>query len=330
MKWARLTIKEVLKIALPVAVAALMPLFYPFKEASWCTLTTFTIVYACRYKPLRHGFITFMNILCAVFVAFVLTLLPILFVNIVLCVLLFIAAVIYRLKPGLYFNIRLNIILFVSVLCWYGAFYYHVNDYFVLRTVIENIFIGGVIAFVFLSIFFPYQTYRALQQSLVPILTKLHRFAAGLGDEPDILGLQRMIVNPSYPNWVYEPGFNPGLRGGFRYFLIHLEMLMDFYVTLANVEPSIKKYLTEDLLQVKNNNTQLLAALLDYFVVAKTKNIPVDLTTDIVEMEKTAQSLLPASTQMLDLAPDYIPLQSWVRLNKDIRQQLLMLLGALP
>lgn len=139
----------------------------------------------------------------------------------------------------------------------------------------------------------------------------------------------------SYPNWVFEIGFNATLRSGFRYVLLQLDHII---ATMTALSFTASKPLDAEHLQnlrvpfneVLHKNAELLGIFVRYL---DKKNLPTDIgdvTQDIARLEDETSKLLPQHPELIDLKQDYSIIASLVRDATDTRKMLLALIAALP
>jgi hypothetical protein len=153
-------------------------------------------------------------------------------------------------------------------------------------------------------------------------------------NQADKIKVERALV-AKYPEWVFEIGFNPSLRSGFRFMLVNIDHSIEALFSLAShfadpLNPQLTEQLSGVLNQTLQHNAELFAILDKYF---KEKvlppNIP-DFTSDIKSLEEEVKQRIPPGLELLDISPDYINLAAIVRDIKDLRQTLLQLIAALP
>ena len=101
-----------------------------------------------------------------------------------------------------------------------------------------------------------------------------------------------------YPEWVYEVGFNPGLRSGFRFFLVNLERVIEIFFSmnyLANsgIDTTLLKSFAKYLTDVIEKNNELIHVLINYFSENKLKDTKSesDFTSDMTRIRKSTQSI---------------------------------------
>ncbi len=160
-------------------------------------------------------------------------------------------------------------------------------------------------------------------------------------DEKDvsqkIFKLQRIggVQQNAYPEWVFNAGFNPGLRSGSRFFLIKLEQAQEAlcalnYLVLRDLQIDILRDQTSLFVKSLQGNRDLLATLIHYFQKKTMPALQQDFTSDISALETVLQKTVPPKLELLEIAPEYLALTAFVRELKDLRQLLLQLTAALP
>jgi hypothetical protein len=131
-----------------------------------------------------------------------------------------------------------------------------------------------------------------------------------------------------YPEWVFEVGFNPGLRGGFRFFLVNLDRIIEIYYSLdalarSGFDAGIMQDMSACLKKSLEKNIELMTILCEMTNDS-------DYTSDIVDLEKVLRQNIPDNLELLDISTEYVKLTALVRDIKDIREILLQLVLALP
>jgi len=175
---------------------------------------------------------------------------------------------------------------------------------------------------------------RAMDRNLQGLQTVLT--AHDVTDTTKADKLQRICImrKPFYPEWVFNAGFNPGLRSGARFFLIKLEQAQEVlcalnYLVLRDLQWQGVRETTELFNKSLQGNRDLLHALIRYFET-KFFIVSQDFTADIVELEKALQDIVPPKLELLEIAPEYLALTAFVRELKDLRNALLQLTASLP
>ncbi len=139
----------------------------------------------------------------------------------------------------------------------------------------------------------------------------------------------------TYPEWVYEVGFNPGLRSGYRFFLINLERIIEVFFSMdyllsQHINIVLLENMSDHLALAMQKNQELLGILIEYFENKKIKNTQSDFTSDVAELEKALHRIVPDNLELLDTSPNYILLTALVRDFRDLRGLLLQLVMSLP
>jgi hypothetical protein len=149
--------------------------------------------------------------------------------------------------------------------------------------------------------------------------------------------LQQLMQAPygAYPEWVYEVGFNPALGGGFRFFLIHIERIIELYFAMEYLvhrlnKEALPQELLEAVIKVMHFNHEGMLMLMHYFKHHQWQDTSSDLMSDMFDLQKALANAVPAHLGLLDISSDYVMLTDLVRNIKDIRELLLQLIESLP
>src|SRR3990167_1288937 len=138
-----------------------------------------------------------------------------------------------------------------------------------------------------------------------------------------------------YPEWIFSSGFNPGLRAGFRFFLIRLDQVIELLLILNyqlhrqrkhDIDPPVLDFIIKSL----HINVEILLMLVKYFKHNQINNTQSDYASDIAALEKSFWQMLPGNLELLDLAEEFLVLAALIRNVKDTRGCLLKLANALP
>ena len=198
--------------------------------------------------------------------------------------------------------------------------------------------------------------YRKFSTSLLPIFNGLTAYTAelqqavvtvnqiNLETENELIALkvmtpflQRMTnwYEKDYPEWVLKRGFNRYLRSGFRYILLHLDEIMEAYLSLDYhlrelSDLALLQDIADQLIDVLENNSKMFSVIIAFFAAQPIDQSQEDFTSDVTDLYNIARSVLPSNIELLDLNPDYIHIASAMRDAVDIRQILLKILTALP
>ena len=214
------------------------------------------------------------------------------------------------------------------------------------RNRLIDIGMGALIGVLFQQILFPMKIYPAFRVGVLPILRLLQNdlqreiyfFSHQLSKQIYLQqSSERMIAllqsDSLYPEWVYAVGFNPGLRAGFRFFLIQLESIVEIFFSLHALIGAVSDAIDLDVISseigvVLKNNEYLFGTLIDHLSECKSQktNNSIDLTGDIVALENALEQCVPVSLELLTIAPSAMILIAIVRDLKDLREILLLLI----
>lgn len=207
---------------------------------------------------------------------------------------------------------------------------------------------GGAIGMFSAWLIFPVRPYHEFRQGLAPLLRVLEKYVEAasrvltrhgaismLAEQHQAIETALTAQKSLYPGWVYELGFNPGLRSGFRFYLIHIERLIEIMTSLnvwltASMTGGVTENISTAMSRSLQKNAELINLIKTYFRHDKLQDIESNFTDDITELEKVFHTIVPDNLELLDISPDYIKLTAMVRDIKDMRAQLLQLIMALP
>lgn len=144
-----------------------------------------------------------------------------------------------------------------------------------------------------------------------------------------------LIDTRCYPEWVFDAGFNPGLRAGFRFFLIKLDQVIEIifsinYLIHRKIAGELMQPLTAALIEVIDRNNELVKALRLFLKEGHYPETASDFMDDISSLEVAMQKEMPNDLEALGISPDYIAVTNLVRDMKDMRLLLIELIMSLP
>ena len=329
-------------VGLAVLTAVIIGSYLPPHESAWLILTTFLVSQTTQGTRLRQALSFLLLIMLAVIAAFLLSMLGKLVTEIILAMSFITTAYIaYRNRPisnKLFFHLTL----FVVVLLIASFAPTHAAP---LPEQIAGIILGAVIAALFNHFVLPIKLDAVFFRGVVPILQVLRRYSDELKDAAATSGdhsarLENMKIQVEnallyqqgrYPEWVYETGFNPGLRSSWRFILINIERMTEIYFSLDYLLlRGIHKSAGTTVALVLHHNAELLNILIQYFSERKHQKTESDYTSDMTELETMFQHIVPQDIDLIDLTPEYLTLTALVRDLRDLRAVLLQLVLALP
>jgi hypothetical protein len=219
----------------------------------------------------------------------------------------------------------------------------HTADF--MRYRIYDTAIGAFIGIISNFILFPVKLDQEFSAGVVPILTSLNNFSRALAasflssnQSQEVIDQKNQVeitLKDRYPEWVYEIGFNRGLRSGFRFFLIHIERVIEIYfslnyLVLRRLDALLLSEMDQALAAAMQKNQELFEILIRYFRENKLNEIKSDFTSDIIELEAALNRLVPNNLELLAVTPNNLLLTALVRDMRDLRELLLQLVKSLP
>lgn len=335
--------------AVGVAAAVFLAMLIDFHcfagDASWIVIATFLVSQTTRGTPLRQNIIFILITISMVIIATSLA---------VYLTPLFVISILFLLYGAIAFTVLRHpyvsplflyiLMLMLSAMC-VQAFFMPTN-FMVMRTQLFHIVIGSLVGILSGQLILPVQFIKEFFYSASTRLKIVNKYLTTLNNHlvrhstqnveiylpslmpPDVL--QQNI----YPEWAYEVGFNPGLRAGFRFFLLNIEYINEILFSIHFIlSRELYNLLTADnvaLITVTlQNNLALLSTLIQYFKTNALQMIESDFTSDIKALEEQLQRILP-NLELLDLEPQNIAIAMLARDVKDLRKILLQLVMALP
>lgn len=338
--------KHAFSVALAVAIAVMINHYFSFSKEYWTVLAAFIMGQTTLGTPLRQALIYFLVMVISIVIAnFLLTIITqSIIVDVILAILfIFSSYITFVNRPltneNFFLMMLFSITLLIAVLTPTITF---------MQNKIVDVVMGSFIGILCSQFLFPISLSKEFSRGIVPILQALVEYAKGLTEEFSLINDNRRQVSLNeekvrleivtqqglYPEWAYELGFNPGLRSGFRFFLINLGRLTELlfsmkYLITCDMKLKIKDLAAAIVNSMRNNN-ELLAVLVEYFANNQFKVMEADFTSDMIELENTLRKIIPGSLELLDISPDYVTLTALVRDIKDMRKILLELVAALP
>lgn len=224
------------------------------------------------------------------------------------------------------------------------------HDAVLMQDRMIDIVIGAMLGVLFSQLIFPVKVYSEFCLGVTPVLQALLGYSREFSrafvyrNNTGPLEVKNVEIEAAldvrlgvYPEWIYEVGFNPGLRSGYRYFLVNLERITELFFSMnylahRGIEITLLSEFSQYLSDVIEKNNELLAVLVDYFSKGKLTNIESesDFTSDMAALEEILNRYVPSNLELLDISPDNVTLTALVRDLKDLRGLLLQLVMALP
>lgn len=340
-------VRHAISISLAVLIASVLHFTISFSHEGWIVLAAFLVSQTTRGTPLRQGLIYLvLTVIALTAGSYMGAMNNSLMINLALSAIFLMSGMIVFIRrplanSRLYFLLLFMLVYFVTVMMMPVSLIEY--QYRLFDTVI-----GSVIAIIINCLVLPVRLGAEFAEGVVPAFKAFDGYLKTLVEvvigcehkrrlADRILEIEDVLQRQSgaYPEWVYEVGFNRGLRAGFRFFLLSIERIADNLLSLNFLLSRLQDYslldsVSTELTNVMLHNQQLLSIIISYF---ETKTLPshvADFTSDIAALENTVQQMLPPHLEFLEMSQSYIVLTAIMRDVRDLRQLLLSLVMALP
>jgi hypothetical protein len=340
--------KRALSVGFTIFVACIMNYYFSFSKEAWIILAAWLVSQTTRGTPIRQAVLIFITMLVAILLSswmlmhikrgdiiYILSTIPL-----ILC-----GYAAYFNKPQenkeVFFAILFScIILFASLSPTKTVQFMHDRAL--------DVMIGALIGVLAKWIVLPIRLDKEFSAGVLPILRSFKQYSQALSKNLLFFNFKSGIMlekvqvevalqdqQAMYPEWVYEVGFNRGLRSGFRFFLVSLERISEIFFSMnfiasRNIDPLLLNDIHADLSRSMQKNEELLTILIEYFEHNKLLDIQSDFTSDMTALEKTLNRVVPGNLELLDISPSNLHVTALVRDIRDMRTLLLQLVMALP
>jgi hypothetical protein len=240
---------------------------------------------------------------------------------------------------GLHFSLLVLIVLLLTLL---------LPAPFLSPAYLLDILMGAAIGLISTLLIFPDQPDLEFPKRVTPLLRDLSAYLGSLVDlllrEPEsekAVERKRTTVekrwankDEAFPVWVFEAGFNPALKPGQYFFVVHLgrvtEILfaMHHFASHAFPEPLLKEFIPV-IRDSAQRSQELLANLMVLLEGKKLTFSQTDFISDLPALDESFQDKIKLSLELLDISRDYVYLAAFIRYLKDLRLQLLHLAATL-
>jgi hypothetical protein len=196
---------------------------------------------------------------------------------------------------------------------------------------LHDVMIGGVIGVVAGLLIFPGRPDVDFRTGIIPILDHyslyLQVIAELLFRETDSEKKSQEIKvtiekylharRAFFPDWVYEPGFNPNLRLGHRHFLARIEQVGEIlfamhYVARFPIDPALLEKLYEPIMQCITDAKKVLSNVGIVLNQAVLSAAASELPEDILNLQEAFRREVPLPLELLDMSPDYMHLAGFI------------------
>lgn len=332
--------------AIGMLVALLVSIYYSFSHEGWLVLAAFCATQTTRGTPLKQSlYIAFIMILSIIFS-------NMLIANLISGILLYAmtafifvvtAMVVYYNRP-LHEHTFIYYVLF-SLVLMIATLMPHVNTVLLSDQIID-VAMGALIAVISRLIIDPVRPYKDLGVGLTPILNAFESYSIALCDylltDSNALSHKRESIELTlqssgklYPEWIFEPGYNPGLRSGYRYFMINIERISELvfsmdYLISANIKLHMPQQMRAYFGEAIKHNGDLLRILSSKLNGQDVDYSSADYIEDINLLEAELKRELPGGLELLNYTQESLQTINFARDIKDMRTLLMQMLLSLP
>ncbi len=151
------------------------------------------------------------------------------------------------------------------------------------------------------------------------------------------LNLKKMrmeLLLQNLPSWVYESGFDLGLREGYQYFLMKLLHIVEILFSLhhavrCHFDEEVRKEMRESVFVCADKIKIFFVALSTVFELKKLKEGVEDFEPQLHELDLKFQELMPVSVDILSIPRDDVAFYAIIYGLDDLRKALIKLGQAL-
>jgi hypothetical protein len=341
-------LQQTLRVVAAVSLAAIVSFYFFNNFNFWLILTAFMLAQVNQYMFFRKGLELACGIVLGVVLAGLLT------INVHQALIIYVVVMVFIVSGYLFDNWLLETnklflhILFFSITFSF-AVSFPVQTIALIRDRLGAVVLGAVVGAICGQLIFPFNVIDEFQKKLLPVLQALSGYMQTIIEKFLHKGItdtkvteirlrleQTLRTRPgTYPEWVYEVGFNPGLRSGFRFFLINVERLIEIifsmnYLVAGEIDDKRLQEIADYISVATERNVELITLLISFFQKKEIYAMTNDFTNDILDLDSALNRVVPGGLALLDTVPDYMLLIALVRCIKDMRCLLLQLVTALP
>lgn len=343
-------IRRALSVTAAVSVAALIAVFSFWSDGNWMVLSAYLVSQTTRGTPFKQGLNSLFTIIVALLVTFMVsTMSENDDLTLAILVTLFFLVAFIELMQGQSQDGVISLLMLFAFVVLISMLFPN-QGAFDVRLQLMDVLIGGAIAMLSAQFIFPVRAANEFCLGVLPILSSIKSYSIAFReayldksvphDLPEKLKigieLTSYVQHGMYPEWVYEFGFNPGLRAGFRFFLVNIEALMESMMALDywgrhEVLDGGSATLIEAMNTVMQNNEALLQVLIQRFSEGTLPDkAETDYMSDVAKLEETLKEVVPTRLDILEAMPSKAEISGMVQDVVDIRKILLQLVKGLP
>lgn len=337
--------RRTVSVIVSIFLASMVAHYFSFTHTAWIIIAALMINHIGRVAHVRQTLFFFLVMTIAILIAsLILDYRPLLSL-LSLFLLWLISDILIRYRYS-QFKIKLSAI-FLFYVAYAITVYVQGVSMQTLRYQMLDVLIGSIIGLITMFIILPPKIIKDFNDGINILIHKLEvntllltRYFENKTSLNEVILATDQVdatlsdCNSAYPDWVYDTGFNRELRGGFRFYLVTLDRVIEILHSINVMLPEFDALLFEDMLPYFEKsmliNHKILSSLHHYFAHGKKDNLTLDWKEDIVALEKTIQDFFPASEELIEISPQFYIVTALLREIKDLRRLLLDLLLALP
>lgn len=340
------TARHVMAVTIATLIAIAIEWHFAVSQEGWIVISALLTSQTTRGTPFKQGLYFFVLIALGVIVGALLTYaVTSMFLLQVIATAAFMIAgmvVFYNrpLQDTSYFTIILLPLVLIIAIMLPAA------NLDLLASRLLDVLMGAGIGIACQQLIFPVRPYADMVAGLSSILQAYAEYSDALQlyfsggkcqfqEKRALIVLSLQVSGGMYPEWVYEAGFNPGLRAGYRFFLVNTERVSEVIFSIDSlIESGIKDHMTPAMwgkvAEVAAVNSKLIISLREKLNGKVAEQADMDLMSDVDALEKEAGMHLPGGLDLLGFTQEYAQMTTLVRDLKDIRKLLLQLLLSVP
>lgn len=318
--------------ALAVFIAVIISYFYAFSENYWMVLSAWLVMQTTLGLPVRQGLQQLLIFLLVVLIGTYVCESVSPFQSVLLGMAVICLSTVFNSKAWIF-----SIIFYIALIAVPRG-----PDIFQART--NDIAIGAAIGILIHLFVFPVRADAEFRKRVILLLTLYSRYLITINeyllrkntsDEcvlQEKFELEKMLQSQSatFPSWVYQAGLSLTLRSGHRHFLIMMERVWEILSELHHIArhtfpQEIAKTLDDPLTHFVREAQKILVAISVVFTLNKVDQPVSDLKEEWVEIEKTINSLIPATFDITDQDPNYFLLINLLEDLNNLRTALISL-----
>lgn len=331
--------------SLAVVFSILIATYFKLTNIHWFALAAFLVCFTSPGTRLRQSLLILAALIVALLLAFFLHTYVDNAKLILFCIFMLSLYCGFYFKPLSRINFIFIIIFPVSLLIM--LFLKSSSDF----TMQDNRYVacmaGGLIGIIISLLLAKINVAKEFKQGVAPLMKSICEYAHSLRvvagekkfsqdrSKKNLIEKELSACRDRYPEWIFDTGFNPVLRVGYRYFLIKLDHVVESLFSLSilftqKISAEMIEQIKDPINKTLRSNVEILEVMSNFL---NNKPLPTDAanyTDDITELDAAAAAILPQSIELLDINNDNLIVSAIIKDLKDLRQLLIQLIAALP